>query len=45
MKSKVPSIKSKTFKEWCKAFAKYNPCSYSTLDEVNLYEIFVLGYK
>ena len=45
MKSKVPSIKSKTFKDWCMAFAKYNTCSYATLDEVNLYEIFVLGYN
>ena len=45
MKNKVPSIKSNIFKDWCMAFAKNNPCSYATLDEVNLYEIFVLGYK
>ena len=40
-----PYIKSKVFKAWCKNFAKFEPCSFSTFNDEILYEIFVLGYK
>ena len=45
MKKRIPSIKSKVFKAWCKNFEKFDPCSFSTFNDEILYEIFVLGYK
>jgi hypothetical protein len=42
---RVPSIKSKVFKSWCKNFEQFDPCSFSSFNDEVLYEIFILGYK